>query len=152
MSEHPKENSDSRPENKAGSAPMGNGELVLVVDDDCVQRRLAQRLLEKLGYVVAVVSSGEEAVSVVRDKPHDVILLDMVMDGIDGAETLRRIKDLYPDQSAILFSGYASNDRVHQAMAVGAREFLSKPVKIDALAYAMHRALRQPADSPTPEN
>ncbi len=152
MSERPKENSDSRPKHKATSAPMGNGELVLVVDDDCVQRRLAKRLLEQLGYVVAVVSSGEEAISVVRGKPHDVILLDMVMDGIDGAETLRRIKKLNPDQSAILFSGYASNDRVHQAMAMGAREFLSKPVKVDALAHALYRALHQAAESPTPEN
>lgn len=125
----------------SSEVPMGRGERVLVVDDDAMQRRIAERTLKRLGYEVQTVSSGEDAVDFVAHNPQDVLLLDMVMDGIDGAETLRRIKRLYPNQIAIILSGYACSDRVEEALRLGARGFIQKPVHLVSLATALVEAL-----------
>ena len=129
----------------AGAIPRGGGERVLVVDDDPLQLNTVRFMLEQLGYEVAVATSGEQAVECTRDHPPDVVVLDMVMDGIDGTETLRRIKEHHPDQIAILLSGYATSDRVAEAMSLGAREFLAKPVRVPILGTAVHNALRDRA-------
>jgi CheY-like chemotaxis protein len=121
--------------------PKGNGEQVLVADDDSLQLRIAERTLRQLGYTVHTVSSGEEAVAFVADHPQDLVLLDMVMDGIDGTETLRRIKKIYPDQVALILSGFACSDRVDEALRLGAKGFIQKPVRTAKLAAALHDAL-----------
>ncbi|MBI5869159.1 MAG: PAS domain S-box protein [candidate division Zixibacteria bacterium] len=132
------------------SVPMGTGQRVLVVDDDSMQRRIAERTLKRLGYVVQTVASGEEAVEFVAQHPQEILLLDMVMDGIDGTETLRRIKRQYPDQIAIILSGYACSDRVDEAMRLGAKGFIQKPVHLATLAAALHDALHKQAITATP--
>jgi two-component system cell cycle sensor histidine kinase/response regulator CckA len=121
--------------------PKGNGESVLVADDDSLQLRIAERTLRQLGYIVHTVSSGEEAVAFLADHKQDIVLLDMVMDGIDGTETLRRIKKKNPDQIAIILSGFACSERVDEALRLGARGFIQKPVKLAELAAALHDVL-----------
>ncbi len=123
--------------------PMGTGQSVLVVDDDSMQRRIAERTLKRLGYTVHTVGSGEEAVEFVAQHPQEILLLDMVMDGIDGTETLRRIKRQYPGQIAIILSGYACSDRVDEALRLGAKGLIQKPVHLATLASALHDALHE---------
>ncbi len=122
--------------------PRGHGERVLVVDDDPAQLRLAEQILCRLGYQVHTVTGGEEAVAYVAGHSQDIVLLDMVMDGIDGAETLRRIKLQYPGQVALIFSGFASSERVEEAMRLGASAFIPKPVQLMAMANALRAALQ----------
>ncbi|MFQ5823476.1 MAG: PAS domain S-box protein [bacterium] len=119
----------------------GGNERILVVDDDPVQRRVASQILERMGYEVNTVSSGEQAVNYVKKHPQDLLLLDMVMNGIDGAETLRRILEFQPEQKAIIFSGYAMSQRVQEALRLGAGTFVSKPVTLNALASAVRSEL-----------
>ncbi|MFQ6113897.1 MAG: PAS domain S-box protein [bacterium] len=119
----------------------GGKEKILVVDDDPVQRRVAAQLLRYLGYKVHTVSSGEQAVKYVKKHPQDLLLLDMVMDGIDGTETYRQILNFKPDQKTIILSGYAMSQRVVEALRLGAGSFVSKPVTLNTLATTVRKEL-----------
>lgn len=119
----------------------GNGEKILVVDDDPVQRSVAGQLLKRLGYRVHQVSSGEEAVNYVRRNPQDLLILDMVMEGIDGVETYRQILEFKSDQKAIMLSGYAISERVEEALSLGAGSFVAKPITPSVLANAIREEL-----------
>ncbi len=129
------------------SEVFGGTERILVVDDDPLQLEVCSRLLENLGYRAAAVESGEEAVSFIKSNPQDLVILDMIMpNGIDGTETYRRILEIYPEQKAILVSGYAQSERVEEALRLGAGEYIKKPLSIRIIASAVRRELdRNPA-------
>jgi two-component system, cell cycle sensor histidine kinase and response regulator CckA len=117
-------------------------ESLLIVDDDAIQRDVAGRLLASVGYSVDSVSSGEEALSHLRERPVDLILLDMVLPGgMDGLETYERIREMKPRQKVIVVSGYAETDRVRKAQALGAGVFLAKPYTRQTLTKAVRDAL-----------
>jgi PAS domain S-box-containing protein len=95
----------------------GRGESILVVDDVEEQREIASSMLKKVGYSVTSVSSGEEAVEYMKNNQANLIILDMIMDpGIDGLETYKRILELYPEQKAIIVSGFSETKRVKDAV------------------------------------
>ncbi|MFQ5710007.1 MAG: PAS domain S-box protein, partial [bacterium] len=119
----------------------GGDEKILVIDDDPVQRRVSAQLLKRLGYQVHTVPSGENAIAYLRKNPQDLLLLDMVMDGIDGVETYRRILEFQPKQKAIILSGYAMSQRVQEALRLGAGSFISKPVTLNDLADSVRMEL-----------
>ena len=120
---------------------QGHGETIVVVDDDPMQRRIAEATLERVGYKVIVLESGEEALVYLADHPADLVILDMVMGGIDGAETLRRIRELYPDQPAIILTGYSTSEKAQAALDLGNCELLAKPIQVSTLTSSMRRAL-----------
>jgi len=123
----------------------GGTETILIVDDDGVQRRVASQLLNRLGYRTHCVTSGEQAVDYVKNHPQHLVILDMVMEGIDGTETLKQIMRFAPSQKAILLSGFAMSKRVEEAMELGAGAFLSKPVSYTQLARVVREELDLPA-------
>lgn len=121
---------------------MGRGESILIVDDMEFQRELAENLLDNLNYEIATASSGEEAVAYIQNRHVDLILLDMIMDpGIDGLETLRRIREIQPDQKTIIVSGFAATERVRMAQELGAGEYVRKPYSLEQIGTAIRRAL-----------
>jgi len=128
--------------------PAGRGELVLIVDDDEVQRELAGEILTMLGYRAETASSGEEAVEFVRRERPGLVLLDMIMEpGVDGLETYRQILEFAPRQRAIIISGYAETNRVAGAQRLGAGAYLKKPYLVQELAGAVRCELdREPRD------
>jgi len=120
----------------------GGTETVLVVDDDSLQRDVSLRLLEKLGYRVSTAESGEKAIELLKEKPQDLLVLDMIMPpGIDGAETYRRAIEINPDQKAIITSGFSETKRVLEAQSLGAGTFLKKPLTASAIAAAVRKEL-----------
>jgi PAS domain S-box-containing protein len=119
----------------------GGSESILVIDDDATQRRVIDQILKRLGYAVTALASGEEAVAHLRRHPYELLIIDMVMDGIDGVETYRQILEFAPQQKAILLSGYAMTQRVQQALQMGAGTFVSKPVIFKELAHAVRNEL-----------
>jgi signal transduction histidine kinase/ActR/RegA family two-component response regulator len=124
---------------------MGGTERILIVDDDDIQRSVSSRLLDKLGYEVNAVESGEKALEFLRENPQDLIILDMVMPGgIDGTETYRRILELNPHQKAIMLSGFSESDRVLEAQALGAGAFVKKPVTKAEIAASVRTELDRP--------
>jgi len=117
-------------------------ESILVVDDDQLQNEVTASLLGRLGYEVSRAGSGEEAVALLKGRPRDLLVLDMIMPGgIDGTETLRRVREIYPEQKAIIVSGYAESERVTEARSLGAGSFLRKPLTLRTLASAVRREL-----------
>jgi PAS domain S-box-containing protein len=122
----------------------GNGEKILVIDDEESQRDISCRILETLGYHAESVSSGEEAVEYLKGSHMDLILLDMIMaPGIDGYETFKRIVKIDPNQKAIIVSGFAETDRVRGAQKLGAGQFLKKPLTIEKLGLAIKAELEK---------
>jgi len=119
----------------------GGEESILVVDDDPVQRKVARQLLTRLGYQVQTVSSGEIAVTFVENNPQDLLILDMVMDGMDGTDTYKQILEFQSSQKAIILSGYAISERVKEALRLGAGSYVSKPITLDSLAAAVRNEL-----------
>jgi CheY-like chemotaxis protein len=120
----------------------GNGAFVLVVDDVELQRKIATRILKKLGYRVAAVASGEEAVVYIRGNPVDLIVLDMIMHpGMDGLDTYRQIRQINPNQRAIIASGFSETERVREAQALGAGPYVKKPYTIEKIGQAVKASL-----------
>ena len=120
----------------------GSGERVLVVDDAEVQRKIATRILGKIGYSVASVASGEAAVEYVKHNAVDLLVLDMIMDpGMDGLDTYRQILGINPAQKAIIASGFSETERVREAQALGAGHYVKKPYTIEKIGRAVKNAL-----------
>jgi PAS domain S-box-containing protein len=121
---------------------MGKGESILVVDDVTAQREVATSILTKLSYKVDAVSGGEAAVEYLRTRKADLVVLDMIMDpGIDGLDTYKRILEINPKQKAIIVSGFSETDRIRQAQALGAGEYVKKPYLLEKLGLAVRREL-----------
>ena len=124
------------------STYMGHGEHILVVDDVEGQRLLASALLNSLGYKVSSVASGEEAIEFVRNKPVDLLILDMIMyPGMDGLDAYRSVLKIHPRQKAIIVSGFSETDRVHAAQALGAGAYIRKPYLMEKLGLAVRKEL-----------
>jgi two-component system, cell cycle sensor histidine kinase and response regulator CckA len=122
----------------------GQGETILVVDDMAEQREIAAAMLTRLGYNVATVAGGEEALSYLKSQPADLLILDMIMDpGIDGLETYRRILKIRPNQKAVVASGYSLSQRVKEIQKLGAAIYLKKPYSIEKLGMAVRSELEK---------
>ena len=127
------------------SIAKGNGETILVIDDDPIQRTVAVRLLEHAGYLASAAESGEQALEILRNQSYDLLVLDMVMPGgIDGGITYARALEINPDQKGIIVSGYADTAAVRKAQQLGVTEYLKKPVSLESLGRAVSRSLPSP--------
>jgi len=122
----------------------GNGEKILVIDDESTQRNIACKILETLNYQAISVSSGEEAISHLENNTADLLLLDMIMEpGINGRETYEQIKKTHPNQKAVIASGFAETIEVKRAQAQGAGIFIIKPYSLEQLGLAVQEELRK---------
>ena len=114
---------------------------VAVVDDDSTCTVVLDRILSRAGYRVAVFTSGEDVLAAVASEPvPDVVCLDLSLPGIDGMETLRRLKALVPSLPVIVFT--ASADELGQAaLAAGAFACVAKTGAWTDLMAAVERAI-----------
>ena len=120
----------------------GDGESILVIDDVEEQRNIASGMLKELGYSVAMVSSGEEAVEYLKTRKADLLLLDMIMDpGLDGFETYKKILELHPGQKALIASGFSETDRVKGLQRLGAGAYIKKPFLLEKIGIAVKEEL-----------
>ncbi|MFP4416238.1 MAG: response regulator [Chitinispirillaceae bacterium] len=110
-------------------------EQILIVDDDRDVSQTIKDMISSLGYSVMVADSGEEAVSVFRDKHRDIraVFIDMVMPGMDGGRTFFKLKEIDPQINAIMVSGYTLTENVQHAIENGAKGFLQKPFGFDQI-------------------
>ena len=117
---------------------------VLIVDDDRLNRRLLRRYLEAEGFSTRVAVDGEQALELYEEKQPDVVLLDVVMPGIDGYETARRMKAQLRDQYVpiLMLSALTSSESVSLGLQSGADDFLTKPYSREILHSRMQAALR----------
>ena len=120
---------------------MGNGESILLIDDEKNQRDIASTILSQLNYSVNTVASGEAAVEHIKNHKADLLVFDMIMDpGIDGLETYKEILKLNPKQKAVITSGFSETDRVKEAQRLGAGQYIKKPYTIEGIGMAVKSA------------
>jgi CheY-like chemotaxis protein len=113
---------------------------VMLVDDEkefvhTLSERLRTRHLD-----ASVAYDGEQALRMLADEEKDVVVLDLMMPGIDGIETLRRIKRDHPNAEVIILTGHGSDREKREAEELGAYAYLRKPVNVDVLARVMREA------------
>ncbi len=118
---------------------------VLVIDDDPSVRDYMQALVSRQGYHVHAVADGEEALGNLGDISPDLITLDVVLPGMDGLETLRRLKQRLPDVPVVMLSGHGQARNIVEAMRLGASDFLRKPFEVEELELAFQKALEKRA-------
>ncbi len=117
-------------------------EKVLVIDDIYEQRDIASKMLQKLGYHVHTVESGEAAVDYLARENADLLVLDMIMSpGIDGCETYRRIIETRPGQKAVISSGFSESEQIKEAQRLGAGMYIKKPYTLEKLAMTVRGEL-----------
>jgi DNA-binding response OmpR family regulator len=116
---------------------------VLLVDDE---KEFVQALSERLkmrNMQPDAVYDGDQAISYVEENEPDVIVLDLKMPGIDGIETLRRVKKAYPKIQVIILTGHGTEKDEERARELGAFDYLEKPVDIDSLVKRMKKAYKK---------
>ena len=106
---------------------------VLLVDDEQDFLETLSNRLEMRGLKVSAATSGEQAISEAKQQDYDAIVVDLAMPGIDGLETLKRIKADNPNAEIIMLTGHASVQSGVEAMKLGAGDFLQKPVELTEL-------------------
>jgi len=114
---------------------------LLVVDDEIAMRHNVRDLLASPSLRVLEAEDGSRALTLVEREKVDVVLLDINLPGIDGIETLAKIKERTPDLPVILFTAFGTSERVIEAMKKGAYDYIEKPFEADDLQLAISRAL-----------
>jgi two-component system response regulator HydG len=135
---------------------------ILIVDDDDDTAVLLRDSLRKRGFDVDAVNSAQQCLEHLRTEPADVVVTDVQMTGMSGIDLCQELRQRYPDLLPIVLTGQGGLETAIAAIRAGAYDFITKPVKVDALAISVGRALehlslrrevkrlRQHADSQIP--
>jgi NarL family two-component system response regulator LiaR len=121
---------------------MSHPTTILIVDDHEVVRKGVRAYLETLPefQVVGEATSGEEAIALVTEQVPDVVLMDLIMPGMDGVETTRRVKAISPRTQVVVLTSYHEDIHIFPALKAGAISYILKDMKMDKLVDALHRA------------
>jgi two-component system, cell cycle sensor histidine kinase and response regulator CckA len=123
--------------------PGGQGELILVVDDETAIQEITQVTLESHGYTVMTANDGIEAIALYAEHKREirVVLLDLMMPSLDSPTTMRTLYKLNPQVQIIAMSGLATNESVTKTLKEGVQEFLAKPFTAPELLNLIARVL-----------
>lgn len=113
---------------------------ILVVDDDPTVRQIIAKVLTRAGHEAEEVGDGSEAIAAFRERPADLILMDIYMPGADGIEAIIRLQQEFPDVRIIAMSGGGHRDKhdvLEMAARLGAKRTLPKPVGREELLAAV---------------
>jgi len=117
---------------------------ILIADDDAVQRRLVENMVQKCGYEAVTVDSGDAAIALLTapDAPViDALVLDLVMPGLDGMGVLAKLREAGLGIPVVVQTAHGGIDNVVSAMRAGAQDFVVKPVGMERLQVSLHNAL-----------
>jgi DNA-binding NtrC family response regulator len=121
---------------------------ILIADDDAVQRRLVENMVQKCGYETVVVESGDAAVALLTGPDAaviDAMILDLVMPGLDGMGVLAKIREAGLSIPVIVQTAHGGIDNVVSAMRAGAQDFVVKPAGVERLQVSLRNALNTSA-------
>ncbi len=128
----------------AQSVPVhGTSSLIMIVDDEASIRKILDGILKDEGYSTVHAEDGETALELLETSQPALVLLDIWMRGIDGIETLQRIKERYPSLPVVMISGHATIATAIKATKLGAADFIEKPLDLNATLGAIERALKR---------
>ncbi len=114
---------------------------LLIADDELGMRQFLTHLLQREGHTVRVAVNGNEAMTMLREEPADVLLSDIRMPDMGGVELLRAARELLPDLEVIMMTAFANVDTAREAFLLGAFDFVQKPFDNDLLKETIARAL-----------
>ncbi len=114
---------------------------ILIVDDEQGIREALTSILTEEGYEATSVASGEECLAQLDQRSIDLVLLDVWLDGIDGLETLERIRKSGLDPMVVMISGHASIETAVRATKLGAFDFIEKPLSLEKIILVIKNAL-----------
>jgi DNA-binding NtrC family response regulator len=120
---------------------MSSKVKILIVDDESVVRQAFVRILASDRCIVEAVDNGADALQKMREQPFDVVLLDLKMPGMDGMTVLRTIKENWPESEVIIVTGYAAVQTAKESVALGAFDYMAKPVGPDEVISVTNEAL-----------
>jgi CheY-like chemotaxis protein len=109
---------------------------ILLVDDEKAVLDVAKAMLESLGYKVYAAKNGQTAIDIFKERHQeiDIVIMDMIMPGLSGAETFDRLQGIKHDVKVVLSSGYSLNGEANKIMGKGCSGFLQKPFSLETLA------------------
>jgi two-component system chemotaxis response regulator CheY len=107
---------------------------VLIVDDSTLARRTVRQMLEEMGHTVEEASDGAQAIERYFINRHDLVILDMVMNGMYGLEVLTKMRELNADARVIVATADIQKSTLEQARAAGASAFINKPLNRQELS------------------
>lgn len=116
---------------------------ILAVDDDFASRLLLQKSLQADSHQVTICESAEKAIELISKEKFDLIITDLIMDGLSGLELLEEINKKDPELSLILLTGHASIETAIQAVRLGAADYLLKPINVEELRIRVKKALER---------
>lgn len=114
---------------------------VLAVDDEQNIRRLIRNEFALEGYDVTTARSGEEGLALIQQNPFDVVLLDIKLPKMSGIDVLRKIKQISSSQEVIMITGYGDVQSAVDSLKLGARDYVTKPFKLDDLLTIVQRVV-----------
>jgi PAS domain S-box-containing protein len=123
--------------------PVGQGDFVLLVEDELALREITKELLESFNYRVITAADGAEAVTLYRRRKGriNLVVTDLMMPIMDGLALIRALRQLDPQVKVIAVSGLASQDKFDEAKNLNVQAFLTKPFTAEQLLTSLHRAL-----------
>jgi PAS domain S-box-containing protein len=124
--------------------PRGNGERILLIDDEASIAQIGERMLNKLGYRATALTSSGQALAVYQQSPQsfDAIITDLTMPEITGVELARRVFLSRPELPVILSTGFMRSLDIDHARNLGVKHFIEKPFTIQSLALLLREALQ----------
>lgn len=131
-------------QNVRSDLPMGNSELILIVDDEGAIREIAKETLQAFGYRAVTASDGAEAVAMFAARKDEIrcVITDMLMPYMDGPATIRALHKLDPEVKIIATSGLKTNGKTAEAAQLGVNTFLQKPYTAEKLLKTLAMVLR----------
>ncbi len=124
---------------------------VLIVDDDPAFRQGLRVSLKTTGYCVDTARNAEEALEYVRERPVDIVLLDINMPGIGGVEACRRIRSVAPQAGIVMLTVRDTEDDMVLALEAGADDYVIKPFRLRELVARLRAVLRRTGGETTPQ-
>src|SRR6187399_2206133 len=123
--------------------PTSRRGTILVIDDEEIMREILDTLLSREGYDVRVASSGAEGLELARALPFDAALVDIMMPGINGIETLDELRRIDEDLAVIIITAYGSIESAISAMKSGAFDYVAKPFKNEEVLVVVRNAMER---------
>jgi DNA-binding NtrC family response regulator len=125
---------------------------ILAIDDEQNIRHLIQNEFSLEGFAVTTVGSGEEGLKLVDANRFDVVLLDINLPTLNGVEVLKRLKQKTPQTEVIMITGYGDIKSAVESIKQGARDYITKPFKLDEILALVKQAIRENLDHPVFES
>lgn len=114
---------------------------ILILDDEPIVGKRLQPSLERKGYEVEVFTAGSEAMARLAQRRFDIVITDLVMEGMDGMQVLTAVKEQYPETEVIVITGYATMEKVRETFNRGGFDFLAKPFKLGEIVEVIASAV-----------